>query len=241
MRTPPIPHRTVSQIGMLSLSPGATNFPSRPMMMPAMMTPITSIVGSLPLEPRRVGRDYQPGVPAALHSQSAPRACLLRWSSPLRLLCHRARRALRQHHVSWAAIGSLLGTSGEAARQRNGGLEKRIFPPHLPRLLTTKRAHRPALAGSSDVGGSRPTTPFDQMSANPSGSWGGSQGAFPPVGKRQSRGDGELVDGVEDAESRPQFHEVPLVEAAGATVAAVVPRDPAGRAADVASDHLRVS
>lgn len=31
----------------------------------------------------------------------------------------------RQHHVSWAAIGRLLGTSGEAARQRYGALVKR--------------------------------------------------------------------------------------------------------------------
>jgi hypothetical protein len=31
----------------------------------------------------------------------------------------------RQHHVSWAAIGNLLGTSGEAARQRYGDLVKR--------------------------------------------------------------------------------------------------------------------
>jgi hypothetical protein len=31
----------------------------------------------------------------------------------------------RQHHVSWAVIGSLLGTSGEAARQRYGDLVKR--------------------------------------------------------------------------------------------------------------------
>ncbi len=30
----------------------------------------------------------------------------------------------RQHHVSWAAIGNLLGTSGEAARQRFGDLVK---------------------------------------------------------------------------------------------------------------------
>jgi hypothetical protein len=30
---------------MLSLSPGATNLPSRPMMMPAMMTPMISISG----------------------------------------------------------------------------------------------------------------------------------------------------------------------------------------------------
>ena len=30
----------------------------------------------------------------------------------------------RQHHVSWAAIGNLLGTSGEAARQRYGDLVK---------------------------------------------------------------------------------------------------------------------
>jgi hypothetical protein len=31
----------------------------------------------------------------------------------------------RHHHVSWAAIGNLLGTSGEAARQRYGDLVKR--------------------------------------------------------------------------------------------------------------------
>lgn len=31
----------------------------------------------------------------------------------------------RQHQVSWAVIGSLLGTSGEAARQRYGDLVKR--------------------------------------------------------------------------------------------------------------------
>jgi len=30
----------------------------------------------------------------------------------------------REHHVSWAAIGSFLGTSGEAARQRYGQLVK---------------------------------------------------------------------------------------------------------------------
>ena len=30
----------------------------------------------------------------------------------------------RQHRVSWAAIGGLLGTSGEAARQRYGELVK---------------------------------------------------------------------------------------------------------------------
>jgi len=31
----------------------------------------------------------------------------------------------RQHHVSWVVIGSLLGTSGEAARQRYGDLVTR--------------------------------------------------------------------------------------------------------------------
>jgi len=30
----------------------------------------------------------------------------------------------REHHVSWAAIGEQLGTSGEAARQRYGELVK---------------------------------------------------------------------------------------------------------------------
>src|SRR6266540_3730008 len=34
MRTPPIPQMTVSQNGMLSRSPGATNLPSRPMIVP---------------------------------------------------------------------------------------------------------------------------------------------------------------------------------------------------------------
>src|SRR5918993_3689172 len=42
MSTPPIPQTTVSQIGMLSRSPGAKNLPSRPMMMPAMITPMMS-------------------------------------------------------------------------------------------------------------------------------------------------------------------------------------------------------
>src|SRR5215213_12029024 len=42
MSTPPIPQTTVSQRGMLSRSPGAKNLPSRPMMMPAMMTPMMS-------------------------------------------------------------------------------------------------------------------------------------------------------------------------------------------------------
>lgn len=30
----------------------------------------------------------------------------------------------RHHQISWAMIGSLIGTSGEAARQRYGGLVK---------------------------------------------------------------------------------------------------------------------
>src|SRR5215211_9283039 len=43
MSTPPIPQTTVSQSGMLSRLPGAKNLPSRPMMMPAMITPMMSI------------------------------------------------------------------------------------------------------------------------------------------------------------------------------------------------------
>ena len=42
MSTPPIPQSTVSQSAMLSRSPGATNLPSRPMMMPAMITRMLS-------------------------------------------------------------------------------------------------------------------------------------------------------------------------------------------------------
>jgi hypothetical protein len=42
MSTPPIPQMTVSQSGMLSRSPGAKNLPSRPIMMPAMITPMMS-------------------------------------------------------------------------------------------------------------------------------------------------------------------------------------------------------
>ena len=37
-----MPHRIVSQIGMLSLSPGATSLPSRPMIAPTMMRTMMS-------------------------------------------------------------------------------------------------------------------------------------------------------------------------------------------------------
>src|SRR5829696_4765193 len=47
MRTPPMPHRTVSQSGMLSRSPGATNLPSSPMMTPAISTPMMSMSFSI--------------------------------------------------------------------------------------------------------------------------------------------------------------------------------------------------
>src|SRR5680860_879862 len=40
--TPPMPQRIVSQSGMLSLLPGATNLPSRPMTIPAIITPTVS-------------------------------------------------------------------------------------------------------------------------------------------------------------------------------------------------------
>lgn len=43
IRTPPIPQRMVSQSGVLSLLPGATNLPSKPMMIPATITPIISM------------------------------------------------------------------------------------------------------------------------------------------------------------------------------------------------------
>jgi hypothetical protein len=36
----------VSQTGVLSLSPGATSLPRNPMMMPAMMTPMTLILST---------------------------------------------------------------------------------------------------------------------------------------------------------------------------------------------------
>src|SRR5215204_3711444 len=41
--TPPMPHKMVSQSGMLSRLLGATNLPSRPIMMPATITPMISI------------------------------------------------------------------------------------------------------------------------------------------------------------------------------------------------------
>src|SRR5215211_7085975 len=67
MSTPPIPQTTVSQSGMLSRSPGAKNLPSRPMMMPAMITPMMSIAipftdwgrpGSLTLRESPSGRGF---------------------------------------------------------------------------------------------------------------------------------------------------------------------------------------
>src|SRR5215217_3300403 len=43
MMTPAIPHKMVSQSGMLSRLFGATNLPSRPIMMPATITPMISM------------------------------------------------------------------------------------------------------------------------------------------------------------------------------------------------------
>src|SRR5215217_5334564 len=43
MMTPAMPHKMVSQSGMLSRLLGATNLPSRPIMMPATITPMISI------------------------------------------------------------------------------------------------------------------------------------------------------------------------------------------------------
>src|SRR5215207_7951706 len=42
-----MPHSSVSQRGVLSRAPGATNFPSRPMMSPATINPMISIANSL--------------------------------------------------------------------------------------------------------------------------------------------------------------------------------------------------
>ena len=42
-----MPQMMVSQSGMLSRLPGATNLPNTPMMIPAMMTPMISTVSSL--------------------------------------------------------------------------------------------------------------------------------------------------------------------------------------------------
>src|SRR5215216_2900499 len=57
MSTPPIPQTMVSQIGMLSRSPGAKNLPSAPMIMPAMITPMRSTA-----TPSPVGDGLVPGV-----------------------------------------------------------------------------------------------------------------------------------------------------------------------------------
>src|SRR4051812_24725890 len=47
-----MPHSTVSHSGMLSRSPGATHFPSRPMMIPATITPMISMTLVPPCDDR---------------------------------------------------------------------------------------------------------------------------------------------------------------------------------------------
>ena len=51
IRTPPIPQRIVSQMGVLSRLPGATNLPSKPMMIPATITPMTSTMSPFRSQP----------------------------------------------------------------------------------------------------------------------------------------------------------------------------------------------
>src|SRR3954452_5629102 len=60
-----MPHSRVSQSGMLSRSPGATNLPSRPMMRPAMRTPMISTM-DLPLGIGDGSRLLYPAQPTAV-------------------------------------------------------------------------------------------------------------------------------------------------------------------------------
>ena len=54
-----MPHSTVSQSGMLSRLPGATNLSSSPTMMPAMMTPMIYTVGPVPCQNPHSGAALQ--------------------------------------------------------------------------------------------------------------------------------------------------------------------------------------
>src|SRR3954451_20219855 len=62
-----MPHSSVSQIGMLSLSPGATSLPSRPMITPAMRMPMISTCNSPP-----VGRECACDWTVAERARSKP-------------------------------------------------------------------------------------------------------------------------------------------------------------------------
>src|SRR5512132_2956126 len=91
MSTPPTPQTTVSQSGMLSRSPGAKNLPSRPMMMPAMITPMMStddpfhLLGT-GLLLRRCGgtRPTEGAIPDGNHGTTEVRGLLLWIGGPVR-------------------------------------------------------------------------------------------------------------------------------------------------------------
>src|SRR5687767_898517 len=82
MSTPPMPHSTVSQRGVLSRAPGAANFPSRPMMSPAMINPMISIANSSDRPTGARGPGTVPGVPPVHEEAPYPRGALLMRRSP---------------------------------------------------------------------------------------------------------------------------------------------------------------
>src|SRR5512132_3789953 len=90
MSTPPIPQTMVSQSGMLSRSPGAKNLPSRPMMMPAMITPITStddpfhLLGTACSSVLREARPAEGAIQHGKHRTTGVRGLLLWICGPIR-------------------------------------------------------------------------------------------------------------------------------------------------------------
>src|SRR3954453_1052755 len=123
MITPPMPHRIVSQIGMLSLSPGATNFPSRPMMMPAMMTPMISTVCPFDVltrrGPRPAPRTHIPNPQSRLEGMAWRRTL---GGRPERLRPRRRRSAAAD---PWRPAGEVGGVAQGVVevKQHAAGLE----------------------------------------------------------------------------------------------------------------------
>src|SRR5215207_1449470 len=136
MSTPPIPQTMVSQSGMLSRLPGAKNLPSRPMMMPAMITPMMSNGDPFHL----LGTAF---VPRRSRVPVRPRAqCQMATMAQLRVADH-SEHLKGPHQPAGTARLIQLGSSWRLAvtwRSRLASCEPASALVHLHRMRSVKPA-----------------------------------------------------------------------------------------------------
>jgi hypothetical protein len=149
IRTPPIPHRMVSQIGVLSLLPGATNLPSNPMMIPATITPMISTV-HLPSEAKRCSclvihyaRCTRRRMTQTTRSRRKP-GCTRSADRPGTRWRHPARPRPRHQRANWQAIPYPLDGGPRAAGLIHIGTQAVQWIRRHPVKETRRRLGHPA-------------------------------------------------------------------------------------------------